>query len=202
MLKDDAQFSGDCTAETFLARLLLGLGNVELRWFTADPTVTGVDAPIGSLGLRVAGALGVYQKTGAATTAWTLLASAAGVVASVTSGSPLIIIGGTPINPTVGFSSPGPATSFLNAAGAYVPLGNPQRFLYTATGLEGNSFLVNLPAARASALYGVTSSCQGVASFLAIDTPAVLFTPTQFRCLTSVAPTAGDQLLFVVQDLT
>lgn len=202
MLKDDAQFSGDCTAETFLARLLLGLGNVELRWLAADPSVVGLDAPQGSLALRVGGAFGVYQKTGPAATAWSLLASAAGVVASVTSGSPLIIIGGTPTNPTVGFSSPGPATSFLNASGAYVPLGNRQAFLYVATGAEGDTFQVNLPAARASALYGVTASMQGVASFLAFDMPSVLFTPTHFRCLTSAPLTAGDQILFVVQDLT
>lgn len=73
-------------------------------------------------------------------------------------------------------------------------------FRYTATGGESD-FMVTLPVAKATDTYKVVASCAGVATIVGIDLPDVLAadrTTTQFRVITSLPLTAGDQIDFIV----
>lgn len=73
-------------------------------------------------------------------------------------------------------------------------------FRYTATGGESD-FFVALPTARANDTYKVSASCAGVSSIVGIDLPDILAadrTTTQFRVITSLPLTAGDQIDFIV----
>lgn len=80
-----------------------------------------------------------------------------------------------------------------------------QIFTYPATGAEGTDFFITLPAARLDDNYIPQVTCGGVATIMAFDLPDLLVgdrTTTQFRVITTVAPTAGDLLDVTVQERT
>ncbi len=86
-----------------------------------------------------------------------------------------------------------------------LPSGDTQRFIYTATGIEGTDFNVSLPAARATDSYAVFYTLDGVTNIVTMDFPDVLAgdrTTTQFRVILSGALTAGDKIVFEAVDLT
>ncbi len=94
-----------------------------------------------------------------------------------------------------------PAASGSSGSGS----GDPQRFVYVATGVEGTDFLITLPAARLLALYNVEVQLQGSTTSYGITCPHPApgdRTTTQFRVVTTAALTAGDQLYCVVADPT
>lgn len=72
---------------------------------------------------------------------------------------------------------------------------------YTATGAEGDNFVVLLPAARASALY-VVGGLMGIntANIVVQSTDTKLV--DRFTCKTSAAPLAGDTIQFIIKDIT
>ncbi len=111
----------------------------------------------------------------------------------------------------------GPSTSIGNFAGGLTPRpfvaaagsggggsGTTQAFTYTATGVEGDVFTVTLPAAMPSDDYVVVHTMGQAASFLAVAIPdgAGDRTTSDFVCWTSVAPTAGDTIDFIVMERT
>jgi hypothetical protein len=62
---------------------------------------------------------------------------------------------------------------------------------------------VTLPSTRATDIYNVVGTCAGVAIIFVMDCPDIAAsdrTTTQFRVVTSIALTAGDQIDFLVQD--
>lgn len=80
---------------------------------------------------------------------------------------------------------------------------NVAAFIYTATGAEGTSFIVNLPATRTSA-YVVTATHQGGVSdrVTVIDIPVDDHTNTNFRVVLTASLTAGDKIGFHIIDAT
>ena len=75
---DDLQLNGDLGAMNAQLRGVLQLRQVAFINVTVDPTVgAGVPAPIGSLAVNSAG--GIWQKTGAGDTAWTVVSGTTGV---------------------------------------------------------------------------------------------------------------------------
>lgn len=80
--------------------------------------------------------------------------------------------------------------------------GNPQRFLYVATGLEGDSFDITLPATRANTSYIAEVTGGGLAFMFTFDCPVNLYTTTQIHVNSSGVLTAGDVLIVEVEDLT
>lgn len=81
------------------------------------------------------------------------------------------------------------------------PGSTDQGFEYTATGAEGDNFVVLLPAARASALY-VAIGLMGIntANIVVQSTDTKLV--DRFTCKTSAAPNAADTIQFIVRDIT
>lgn len=82
--------------------------------------------------------------------------------------------------------------------------GDPETFVYVATGLEGSDFFVPLPAARSTDAYNVFAQQDGVTAILGIDCPNIVVgdrTTVDFRVVTSAAVTAGDRLAFFIFDL-
>lgn len=76
-----------------------------------------------------------------------------------------------------------------------------QAFRYTCTGAEGSDFNVTLPAARPNDTYFVEGDCAGVAGIMTFDFPDLIAgdrTTTQFRVISSVGVTLGDQIDFMV----
>lgn len=73
---------------------------------------------------------------------------------------------------------------------------------YTATGIEGTSFMVPLPEARADASYSVVWAPQGVTNVPLLDLPQNPGdrTTTAFRVLTAEQLAAGEKLHFWVMD--
>lgn len=69
---------------------------------------------------------------------------------------------------------------------------------YTATGLEGTSFLVPIGETLDSASYEVVWSSNGVGSVPVLDLPDTDKTATYFRVTTADVLTAGDKLVFVL----
>ena len=80
--------------------------------------------------------------------------------------------------------------------------GNRQAFIYVATGTEGDSFVVALPAARASVNYIARASGAGLAASLVFDCPTSQYLVDRFRLDCSAAPAAGDHIAITVEDLT
>jgi uncharacterized protein (DUF2345 family) len=79
MQGEDLALTGELTAQNVGARSVISLRAVVLLNVTVDPTILpGIAAPIGSLAL-LSGS-GVWQKTGAGATAWTLLGGGSGTV--------------------------------------------------------------------------------------------------------------------------
>jgi hypothetical protein len=84
-------------------------------------------------------------------------------------------------------------------------LGNPQSFEYVATGAEGSDFFVPLPAARANDAYLIQCAQGDVAFIIGYQFPNTVpgdRTTTQFRMVTTIAVTAGDTFMFIVNDPT
>jgi hypothetical protein len=82
---------------------------------------------------------------------------------------------------------------------------NAQVFRYIATGAEGTDFNITLPAARASDLYNVFCGLGSVVANVPVSFPDTLAgdrTATQFRCITTAALQANDQLDLLVIDRT
>lgn len=82
-------------------------------------------------------------------------------------------------------------------------VGSTQTFRYTATGAEGSDWNITLPAARANDAYVVIATLAGVTSIYGLSCPDTLVsdrTTTQFRVVTTVSVTAGDQIDFIVMD--
>lgn len=79
-----------------------------------------------------------------------------------------------------------------------------QVFRYTVTGAEANPFPVALPAVRASANYNVQYTNGGPQANAFVDyRPLVVsFANNAFNVECSIAPQAGDVLMFTVEDLT
>lgn len=69
---------------------------------------------------------------------------------------------------------------------------------YTATGLEGTSFLVPIGQTLNSANYEVVWSANGVGNVPIADIPDTDKSTTYFRVTTSDVLTAGDKLVFVL----
>lgn len=80
--------------------------------------------------------------------------------------------------------------------------GNPQRFFYIATGAEGDSFDIPLPAARPNTAYVAQVTGAGLAFQLTFDVPAISYTTTHIHVDSSGDLTAGDVLAVVVADVT
>lgn len=80
--------------------------------------------------------------------------------------------------------------------------GNAQRFVYTATGAEGASFDIPLPAARLNTNYVAQVTGGGMAFQLTFDTPVSGYTVNQIHVNASAALTAGDKLVVTAADLT
>lgn len=81
--------------------------------------------------------------------------------------------------------------------------GNPEAFVYIATGLEGSDFFVPTPAARANDNYAVFAQGDGEASILGFDCPNIIpadRTTTQFRVVATAAVTAADRIAFFLFD--
>lgn len=74
-------------------------------------------------------------------------------------------------------------------------------FRYTADGTEGDTFTVNLPAARASNLYNVQVTYGGPNNLKVVSALVATFTQTQFDVSLSAAAEDGDIFMFAVQDL-
>lgn len=77
--------------------------------------------------------------------------------------------------------------------------GNPEAFVYIATGLEGSDFFVPLPAARSNDNYAVFAQGDGETNILGFDCPNILpadRTTTQFRVVSTGAVTAADRIAF------
>lgn len=79
---------------------------------------------------------------------------------------------------------------------------SPQRFTYTATGAEGASFDITLPAARLSTDYVAQVTGGGLAFQLTFDVPLTGYTLTKIHVNSSAALTVGDVLIVDVADLT
>ena len=79
--------------------------------------------------------------------------------------------------------------------------GNAQRFTYVATGAEGDTFTLNLPAARANANYIAQVTGGGLAGQLLFDTPRTQYTVNSFQVKASAPLVAGDVLNISVEDL-
>lgn len=94
------------------------------------------------------------------------------------------------------------AVGAVNDSGGGGGGGNSQRFIYTATGAEGDSFPIALPAARANTNYGAQVTGAGLAFNLDFDVPQSGYTTTQITVDSSGVLTAGDKLLVEVADLT
>jgi hypothetical protein len=86
--------------------------------------------------------------------------------------------------------------------GTIVTTGNRQAFIYTATGLEGNSFDITLPAVRADTNYIAQVSGGGLAALKTFDTPRSLYTTTKFHVISSSPMALNDVLNIVVQERT
>jgi len=81
-----------------------------------------------------------------------------------------------------------------------------QAFTYTATGIEGTDFIVTLPVAELNDNYVVIPGQAGqqIAQYT-VECPDLVAgdrTPTQFRVLTSLAPSAGDKIDFMLATRT
>ncbi len=77
---DDGTFSGDVTAANLASRGVVDIGRVRLLSVPSDPSVPpGVPAPLGSLAL-LAGGVGLWQKTAAPPTSWSLITGGGGFV--------------------------------------------------------------------------------------------------------------------------
>lgn len=89
------------------------------------------------------------------------------------------------------------------AAGGGGAAGLAQTWLFTATGTEGNDFMVTLPVPHPTATYGAQATCSDCAVFLQFQLPTATGgdrTTTQMRVVTSVAVTAGDRIEFRISD--
>lgn len=71
---------------------------------------------------------------------------------------------------------------------------------YTATGLEGVSFLVPIGQTVTNTTYKIVYSPQGVTSFPLVDLPQAVGdrTTTYFRCNTAIQLAAGEKLVFAL----
>jgi len=100
-----------------------------------------------------------------------------------------------------GFAGLSPRPFVVGGGGSGSSSGNPDAFVYIATGLEGTDFFVTLPVARANDNYAVFPSNDGVALVTAFDCPNLLpgdRTTLAFRVITTGALTAGDRIAFFV----
>ncbi len=180
-----------------------------LYWFAnVDPTAgAGVSAPFGQLLIRTDVA-SLWWKSGTMNTDWTQLGSTGGLVAVAhdatltgdgTGGSPLSVV-----PPTVAHDTTLTGDGTLGSPLSVVNAGNPQRFLYVATGAEGSSFNVPLPAARADANYialvNLASSPAG--GLYLVVAPVAGYAVNQVQLQTSVPVTAGDTFIISVGGLT
>ncbi len=101
------------------------------------------------------------------------------------------------------YQSDGDHTWDLVAAYPSGSASTAQVFTYVATGAEvAAGFIVTLPAARASALYTVNASLTDVAVHFVPAFPVAGKTTTQFNCVPDFNLTAGDTIIFTVEDLT
>lgn len=80
--------------------------------------------------------------------------------------------------------------------------GNRFAFIYTATGLEGASFVVAFGATRASTNYIARASGGGMANQLTFDCPQSQYQADRCRIDCSAAPQAGDIIVVTVEDRT
>lgn len=102
---------------------------------------------------------------------------------------------------STGFDGLSPRPFVVGGGGSGSSSGNPDAFVYIATGLEGTDFTVTLPVARANDNYAVFASPDGVALIPAFDLPNLLpgdRTTVDFRVITTAALTAGDRIAFFV----
>lgn len=92
-------------------------------------------------------------------------------------------------------------TAWTSLSGA---IGNPQRFTYVASGAEGATFNVPLPANRANTNYLVWCNQSDVVggAALMITCPATGRAVNQFPVITSSALVGGEVLEFYVADPT
>lgn len=81
--------------------------------------------------------------------------------------------------------------------------GHLQSFQYVVTGAEPDltSIAIPLPAARASATYVVTCTCNGVTDILDVDCPRSTYTINGFTLVLTSAAQAGDVFGFHVFDV-
>jgi hypothetical protein len=102
-------------------------------------------------------------------------------------GTPVVNVGAT----TLGEGGGGSSSSTLQA------------FTYTVTGSEPDlsELEITLPVPIASQ-YGVTASCQGVATVVTFDFPQNLMSSTTFTAIASTDLTANDVICFFVAPLT
>jgi hypothetical protein len=91
---------------------------------------------------------------------------------------PAVGLPGTPITPL----PPQQAGSIL------------QRWKYVTNGMEGTDFMVNLPTPYLDTNYGVNGDYNSAE--VNVYCPVSSNTLTQFRCITTVAPTFGDVIIF------
>lgn len=80
--------------------------------------------------------------------------------------------------------------------------GNRFAFIYTATGLEGASFVVAFGATRANTNYVARASGGGMANQLTFDCPQSQYQVDRCRIDCSAAPQAGDLIVITVEDMT
>ena len=80
--------------------------------------------------------------------------------------------------------------------------GNRQAFVYVANGGEGAVFNVPFPAARTTTNYAVLVMGNGLEKFLVFDAPQAGFALDHFQLTCSAAPSNGDKIAIIVQDLT
>ena len=95
------------------------------------------------------------------------------------------------------------ATNWTIVARPASSVDTTQRWTFTAVGTEGNDFMVDLPAARATNGFIAQATCSDCAAFMNLKLPDATLgdrTTTQLRVLTSVAVTAGDRIDFLVMD--
>lgn len=83
--------------------------------------------------------------------------------------------------------------------------GNAQRFTYTVGGGDGSDFMVTLPVARTDDLYLIEASLGDVLVIVGLQFPNTVAgdrTTTQFRVVATASMTAGDTIMFYIDDPT
>ena len=93
-----------------------------------------------------------------------------------------------------------PNTAWVNSSST---ASAAQRFTYTVGVADGSDFFVTLPAARANDLYEIFSAQGDVALIVGMQFPNAQpndRTTTQFHVVTTAAMTAGDTIMFYIDD--